>query len=438
MSLEGRLESVVQDGDEVVLTYREGDNTHMVRRLPLPEFERQFGMLALFNKNKEPVKVEKPEIPEINTLQELANFRTEVMEEMRKRESLLRASYDSLKDFMTTAVLQREKLSMGLQESASKSLTSVTSLLEQSKAAQDKALESIVTKDQTIRAIMTDLETRKEWTWDAARRVQKEVEASVHQLNEFKGKTEKQLTDMNVALTAKMNSFDGMLQKLTTDREVMLKGVIADAERLIAQHRAALDEKTDLLRMQEINLYKQTYLDNELVRRMAVESEKAGIAQRQFDTFQRKVEDALGAVKEKLVAQQKKLDNIFHESRAADIDALLQQDGLADLKRAILSETAMIENLKAQLEECENRAVRVRDLMMNLVKAVQDAPSEVFDLVTKLDKQAQSWADKVGLLETELTKRGALKELTKVEVTKEVVEEKLEEKKGFFKRVFGK
>jgi len=433
MSLEGRLESIVQDGDEVILTYRESDTTSTVRRLQLSEFERQFGMLSLFNKNKESISVDPAkDDPEIDTLQELANFRQEVLEDLKKRGSLLQASYDSLKDFITTTLVQREKLASGLNDSTGKSLASVAMLLEQSKEAQNKALDTIIGRDQTIRAIMSDLETRKEWTWDNARRVQREVELSNAALAEFKAKTEKQLTDMNVALTAKMNSFDGMLQRLQTDKDIMIKGVVSDAERLIAQHRAALDDKTEMLRMQQIDMYKNSYLENELIRRTAVEAEKAGIAQRQFDSFQKKIEEKLGAIKETLAVQKARLGEGF-QLPAELVESLLKEDHFSDLQKAIDRESVEVEELKAKLNICESQAVKVRELLTTLMKALQDAPAEVFELVTQLDEKAKSWTEKVGLLETELKKRGALKELTKVEVV-----EKTEEKKGFFKRLIGK
>ena len=433
MSLEGRLEGIVQDGDEVILTYRESDTTSTVRRLQLTEFERQFGMLSLFNKNKEPISVDPAkDDPEIDTLQELANFRQEVLEDLKKRGSLLQASYDSLKDFITTTLVQREKLASGLNDSTGKSLASVAMLLEQSKEAQNKALDTIIGRDQTIRAIMSDLETRKEWTWDNARRVQREVELSNAALAEFKAKTEKQLTDMNVALTAKMNSFDGMLQRLQTDKDIMIKGVVSDAERLIAQHRAALDDKTEMLRMQQIDMYKNSYLENELIRRTAVEAEKAGIAQRQFDSFQKKIEEKLGAIKETLAVQKARLGEGF-QLPADLVESLLKEDHFSDLQKAIDRESVEVEELKAKLNVCENQAIKVRELLTTLMKALQDAPAEVFELVDQLDEKAKSWTEKVGLLETELKKRGALKELTKVEVV-----EKPEEKKNFFKKIFGK
>jgi len=433
MSLEGRLESIVQDGDEVILTYRESDTTSTVRRLQLSEFERQFGMLSLFNKNKESISVDPAkDDPEIDTLQELANFRQEVLEDLKKRGSLLQASYDSLKDFITTTLVQREKLASGLNDSTGKSLASVAMLLEQSKEAQNKALDTIIGRDQTIRAIMSDLETRKEWTWDNARRVQREVELSNAALAEFKAKTEKQLTDMNVALTAKMNSFDGMLQRLQTDKDIMIKGVVSDAERLIAQHRAALDDKTEMLRMQQVDMYKNSYLENELIRRTAVEAEKAGIAQRQFDSFQKKIEEKLGAIKETLAVQKARLGEGF-QLPADLVESLLKEDHFSDLQKAIDRESVEVEELKAKLNICESQAVKVRELLTTLMKALQDAPAEVFELVDQLDGKTKSWTEKVGLLETELKKRGALKELTKVEIV-----EPVEGKKNFFKRLIGK
>jgi len=433
MSLEGRLEGIVQDGDEVILTYRESDTTSTVRRLQLTEFERQFGMLSLFNKNKEPISVDPvKDDPEIDTLQELANFRQEVLEDLKKRGSLLQASYDSLKDFITTTLVQREKLASGLNDSTGKSLASVAMLLEQSKEAQNKALDTIIGRDQTIRAIMSDLETRKEWTWDNARRVQREVELSNAALAEFKAKTEKQLTDMNVALTAKMNAFDGMLQRLQTDKDIMIKGVVSDAERLIAQHRAALDDKTEMLRMQQVDMYKNSYLENELIRRTAVEAEKAGIAQRQFDSFQKKIEEKLGAIKETLAVQKARLGEGF-QLPADLVESLLKEDHFSDLQKAIDRESVEVEELKAKLNICESQAVKVRELLTTLMKALQDAPAEVFELVDQLDGKTKSWTEKVGLLETELKKRGALKELTKVEIV-----EPVEGKKNFFKRLIGK
>jgi len=433
MSLEGRLEGIVQDGDEVILTYRESDTTSTVRRLQLTEFERQFGMLSLFNKNKESISVDPAkDDPEIDTLQELANFRQEVLEDLKKRGSLLQASYDSLKDFITTTLVQREKLASGLNDSTGKSLSSVAMLLEQSKEAQNKALDTIIGRDQTIRAIMSDLETRKEWTWDNARRVQREVELSNAALAEFKAKTEKQLIDMNVALTAKMNSFDGMLQRLQTDKDIMIKGVVSDAERLIAQHRAALDDKTEMLRMQQVDMYKNSYLENELIRRTAVEAEKAGIAQRQFDSFQKKIEEKLGAIKETLAVQKARLGEGF-QLPADLVESLLKEDHFSDLQKAIDRESVEVEELKAKLNICESQAVKVRELLTTLMKALQDAPAEVFELVDQLDGKTKSWTEKVGLLETELKKRGALKELTKVEIV-----EPVEGKKNFFKRLIGK
>lgn len=433
MSLEGRLESVVQDGDEVVLTYRESDTTSTVRRLQLSEFERQFGMLSLFNKNKEPITVDPAkDDPEIDTLQELANFRQEVLEDLKKRAALLQASYDSLKDFITTTLVQREKLASGLNDSTGKSLASVAMLLEQAKEAQNKALETIIGRDQTIRAIMSDLETRKEWTWDNARRVQREVELSNAALAEFKAKTEKQIIDMNVALTAKMNSFDGMLAKLQTDKDIMIKGVVSDAERLIAQYRTALDDKSEMLKLAQVDSYKQSYLESELVRRTAMETEKAGIAQRQFDAFQKKIEDRLGAIRVALAEQDKKLDAAF-EGPVDSVRSILKEETFADIQKAIDKETIEVEGLKAKLNECESKAVKVRELLSIFTKTLQEAPEETFDLVEQLDARSKVWAEKIALLETELKKRGALKELTKVEVV-----ETPEEKKGFFKRLIGK
>ncbi|RLC87100.1 MAG: hypothetical protein DRJ03_06975 [Chloroflexi bacterium] len=396
MSVAQKLKSVKRDGNFVALTYLSGEDTEITKRMTVDEFDRQLGMLKQFNLTHTFVSEEVEAGSDSGVaVGQLFELKKDILEEVNDKIGLLNNNYKSLKDFMATVQVHRDKFHENLQQEASASLNAVTAIMDRAVDVQASTTQQIADKETVLKGIISDIENRNEWTWEEARKTQNEVDRSKKDLAAFKGSLSEQFDVLFNDAEKLQSDFKLKFRKLEENQRVFIEEKSVETKKLLSGYRAALADKSEFLQKTKADEYKQSYLDNELTRRTEIEHERARSVVDGMQNLQSKIQQRAQLLESKIEEQSGYLDSVFDEIRGG-------VDGFSEEITTYVSElTESREILREELVQIEKdvalsqrRIVQVNKVFSYFASLMENSPERLNTMLQRMESFSTEWDDR--------------------------------------------
>ncbi len=421
MSLVQKLKSVQRDGGFVVLTYDAGDNTEITKRVSAEEFDRQLSLQKRFALTQS-YAIDEIEDDGLAVVEQLFEVKKELLDEMNARFDLVNSNYASLKDFMSTVQMQRDKFHKNLQQEASANLQVVTDVMSEASKVQEVALAQISDKEVLLKTIISDIEERKSWTWEEARKIHNEVDRSNRELGAFKVSVEEKFDvlfgraqDALASITVRLRDIESKQSKYIDEKNV-------ETTKLLQEYRVGLADKTEFLAKAEENEYKQVYLDNELFRRTEVEQVKTKVVIEGVADLQKRVKVQSQRLAAKIEKQSDYLEKVYTEAEGGvggfSDESLVFIKELAEFRSSVADE---IDSIQADVTSYQRKTIQVNKIFRHFIDILEDTPETLSRLLKKMESVSGEWDERFAFLVDHLEQGSLVRDVFNDEDVEEVV-----------------
>ncbi len=406
-----KLKSIDRDGKTVVLTYDAGEGTEIVKRVSTDEFDRELSLLKRFQLSQD---IEQDELPDegLDFVNEILETKKDLLQEMNDRFDLVNSNYSALKDFMSTVQMQRDKFHENMTKEAESSLQAVTTLMGASAEIQETALKQIMDKETLLKNIMSDIETRNEWTWEESRKTQNEVAKSRKGLELFKNNTQTEFENLFSEVREVLGQVAFKLREMEKKQTEHVEVSTKDTKALLSQYRSALSDKTEFLKQEEEDKYKDTYLNNELSRRTQVEKDKTSAVLSSASDLEKRVSAQANKLTSKVAKHSEYLSKVTEEAEngvAGFSDATL--DFIQSLNKSRQELEHEIEKIRTEVSSCQRKITQVNRIFKHFTGIVESEQGRLLALLQKTEQVSEDWDDSFAFLMTHLDEGSLLNEL---------------------------
>ncbi len=419
-----QIQKIVPDGRDMVMTFQDDDTEQSSYRISREEFEKQLNMMKVAALKSAPVEAKEEPRPDV--LQLILESRQQLAKEMGLKLQVLNDGYAQMGELVGRVTKQRSEVLDNVQGETAKNIDTLSKLIESTNSVQENMVEQIASKEKMIESIMKDIGERNEWTWETAKKIDKEAARSLTEIVNFKRlvreKVDALVTDAQEVVEAsdternrQKSSFDAMITNNTKEIE-RIQAVYQDA----AKERGKLRElKAQILKEKEDESYKQMYYDSEMARRTDVARRQAVVVEERVATALAKLWDAKKESEELCGEIEERINSAFisYEAMPKEIEPEIG-DMLKELEESHNAVKSTFSIIKREIDRRATTGGRVACIFDELSKMIDFAPHYLESLIKEVDGGMEKDKDLLSSIEAALDNLDAEDEIKDEESSK--------------------